>query len=399
MTATETQVSDLGESNLETKTVTESTQCSGENPKTNQSISNEDISCHQIEETSQSEKVNHGLDNTSESKNYELFQPVNIPIVKSRIGRPKGTNKPFWEFSKSKRSLSLKNLKRKHEENEPTQKRQKTERILECSQPKEVIEIENDSELQDNKNLEANLWIKTDILCLNIDSKASIEGGEMLDDRVIQASQDILKLQFPNVNGFQPTVLGQADVSFAPMPNDMVQVIFKGNNKCGHWLTISTLNLKPGYVNVYDSLNLELDNIVKNQICAILKHESTMVTVNKVPVQQQHGSADCGLFAIANSVAVCLGHEPNKILFRQDKMRSHLIRCLETGQFTMFPFDVNTRQKKNKTQKVRVYCICRRPHDGTQMIKCQNCSEWFHSNCVNATDVDPMSLFSVETFA
>ena len=55
----------------------------------------------------------------------------------------------------------------------------------------------------------------------------------------------------------------------------------------------------------------------------------TIVTVSKVPAQQQHGSVDCGLFAIANIVALCFGFEPNKILFCQDRMRSHLISCLE----------------------------------------------------------------------
>ena len=48
----------------------------------------------------------------------------------------------------------------------------------------------------------------------------------------------------------------------------------------------------------------------------------------------------------------------------------------------MLPFDVNTRPKRNKTQKIRVYCTCRHPHDGTKMIKCVNCSEPFHPNCL-----------------
>ena len=65
-----------------------------------------------------------------------------------------------------------------------------------------------------------------------------------------------------------------------PIAKDMLQILFKGDNKCGHWFTISTLNLKPGYVNIYDSLNLEPDSQVKSQLCAILKYEGTVVTVN-----------------------------------------------------------------------------------------------------------------------
>ena len=40
-----------------------------------------------------------------------------IHVTQTRISRPKGPNKPFWEFSKSKRPLSLKKMKRKCEGN------------------------------------------------------------------------------------------------------------------------------------------------------------------------------------------------------------------------------------------------------------------------------------------
>lgn len=248
----------------------------------------------------------------------------------------------------------------------------------------DAIEIEHD-ECDDNSDNEPNeYWIRNETVSLNMDCKIAIETGQMLDDRVILAAQNILKRQFPEVNGFQPSVLSQGDITFEACQNNMVQILFKGSSKCGHWLTISTLNLKPGYVNVYDSLNLDLDLDVTNQICTILRQESTYVTANKVPMQQQHGNEDCGLFAVATAVALCCGHEPNKILFRQDLLRNHLINCLEQGNFSMFPFDVNVRQKKIKTQKIRVHCKCRRPRDGTPMLKCHNCCEWFHSRCIES---------------
>ena len=52
-----------------------------------------------------------------------------------------------------------------------------------------------------------------------------------------------------------------------PINKDMLQILFKGDNKCGHWFTILTLNLKPGYVNIYDSINLEPDSQVKSNLC------------------------------------------------------------------------------------------------------------------------------------
>ena len=43
----------------------------------------------------------------------------------------------------------------------------------------------------------------------------------MLDDRTIEACQTILNSQFPGINGFQATVLGQGDISFMPIVKDM----------------------------------------------------------------------------------------------------------------------------------------------------------------------------------
>ena len=119
----------------------------------------------------------------------------------------------------------------------------------------------------------------------------------------------------------------------------MVKHVYKVTKKLVIQYPLSyyqTTTKKIALVNVYDSLNLEPGSQEKSQICAILKYEGTIVTVNKVPVQRQHGSVDCGLFAITNTVALCFGYEPNKMLFHQDRMRNHLISCFDAGQFYMF---------------------------------------------------------------
>ena len=341
----------------------------------------------EMSNNSESESLIH---NSMAENTTENLPEINIPIVKSRIGRPKGSNKPFWQFSKSRKSLSLKEKRKRQEENKinKTQKLSSQTEVhrntMDCKSGETQNEaIEIDDKTDDN---DMDFWVRNEMVSLKNDCKIQINSGEMLDDRVILAAQNMLKNQYPNINGFQPTILSQADITFETCRDNMIQILFKGSSQCGHWLTISTVNLKPGYVNVFDSLNLNLDIEVKNQICAILKQESTYVTANRVPIQQQQGSADCGLFAIATAVALCNGYEPNKILFRQDKLRGHLIKCIENGSFTMFPFDVNIRQKKIKSQKIRVYCKCRRPHDNTTMMKCQNCCEWFHARCIESPD-------------
>ncbi|KAI9592062.1 hypothetical protein BDF19DRAFT_241391 [Syncephalis fuscata] len=33
----------------------------------------------------------------------------------------------------------------------------------------------------------------------------------------------------------------------------------------------------------------------------------------------------------------------------------------------------------------KLYCLCRKPDDGTVMISCDGCSEWYHAKCVGLT--------------
>ena len=83
---------------------------------------NEDLTINQTFETSRDCETETLLPNketqsdndvgsdtcNSDNKKDPPFYPTNIPVVKSRICRPKGTNKPILEFSKSERPLSLK---------------------------------------------------------------------------------------------------------------------------------------------------------------------------------------------------------------------------------------------------------------------------------------------------
>jgi len=36
-------------------------------------------------------------------------------------------------------------------------------------------------------------------------------------------------------------------------------------------------------------------------------------------------------------------------------------------------------------KKVKLYCVCRRPDDGSPMVQCDVCKEWFHCRCINIT--------------
>ena len=55
------------------------------------------------------------------------------------------------------------------------------------------------------------------------------------------------------------------------------------------------------------------------------------------PSQKQKGSNDCRVFAIAIAVAVVYGFNPSKLHFKQEGIRAHLVNCLTTELFSLFP--------------------------------------------------------------
>lgn len=132
----------------------------------------------------ESELIENDSDNTHTSKD---LPKINIPIVKSRIGRPKGSSKPFWQLSKPRRSLSLKDLKRNRQNKNASNKKLKTvnengvHKTEDDSQTSEtentVIEIDEN----DFGNTDTKYWIKNETVCLNMECKLAIESNEMLD--------------------------------------------------------------------------------------------------------------------------------------------------------------------------------------------------------------------------
>ena len=61
------------------------------------------------------------------------------------------------------------------------------------------------------------------------------------------------------------------------------------------------------------------------------------------------------------------------ILYDQGAMREHLIKCLETSEMKPFPVIRDRRTGAASNLKINVYCYCRCPDDGTQMV--QKCAK------------------------
>ena len=98
-------------------------------------------------------------------------------------------------------------------------------------------------------------------------------------------------------------------------------------------------------------------------------------------VQKQINGSDCGVFAIANAMAIVSGLDPQKQKYIIPQMRQHLHDCLSSKHMSEFPAMHRPIRGKKKLDEVEVFCDCRLQEYGN-MAECDSCKEWFHSKCV-----------------
>ena len=112
----------------------------------------------------------------------------------------------------------------------------------------------------------------------------------------------LLKQQFPELDGLQSTLLSQIN-AFRPVGSDRNSIQFHHTGQF-HWDMSASVN---GKIHLYDSkfsggplsssLQVQLSLIYKT---SIVEEENTkFICVDCPAVQQQLGSTDCGVFAVA----------------------------------------------------------------------------------------------------
>jgi len=97
-------------------------------------------------------------------------------------------------------------------------------------------------------------------------------------------------------------------------------------------------------VKVYDSLYSHSSEYVDLQVQLDYLYSASAATGDDGHVQfrvrqpqRQRGSEDAALFAVANTLALATGQEPEQMLLDQTKMRQHLISCLQQQFISPFP--------------------------------------------------------------
>ena len=128
------------------------------------------------------------------------------------------------------------------------------------------------------------------------------------------------------------------------------------------------------------------------QLALLYATNEPELKINVIPIQQQRGVSDCGLFAAAVVFAIISGDDPAKVRWRQVNMRKYLTTCIESGNLQPFP-TIRTAKPKSTFHSfvsltIDIWCVGRLPqftHD--YMTNCEKCEIWFHKPC-NLPDND-----------
>ena len=233
-----------------------------------------------------------------------------------------------------------------------------------------------------------NYWKKE--LELRESDKKQILEGKWLNDKHINAVNNLLQKQHPKVNGLQDPLLLYERQQWRSSCDNFVQIICVARQ---HFVCASNINCPPGVVDVYDSLPSYSvkSSTLRKQLATIVRTEKPAFQVRHIAVQRQSGTTDCGLFSIAFAQALCAGVDPHLQALDQQKMREHLYLCFEEGEILPFPLAQRSRRLTRKriihSSSIKVYCKCRLPwnkqDDQGTLTQCNRCKEWFHKQCEN----------------
>lgn len=103
-----------------------------------------------------------------------------------------------------------------------------------------------------------------------------------------------------------------------------------------HWVTAHKYAPSVDVVRIYDSLYNTADDIVKTVTKNLFGGSVRVEMVAHMQKQQSH-SNNCGLFAIAIATAILFKSNLEKLSFKEEEMREHLVCCFERAAITLFP--------------------------------------------------------------
>ena len=233
----------------------------------------------------------------------------------------------------------------------------------------------------DSKTEFSKPWLRIGTITLYDYDRQTILNGKWLWGTHLSAVQLLLKAQFPHLKGLEDTALVlRAGNTISP---GSLQILHVNGN---HWLTISTPDSNSsGYeVTVYDSLNFSLSKETKALLAKLLKTPKKRLMVRFGNTNKQAEFDECGLFAAAYCTTLAYSQNPSSYVYDQSALRKHLINCLEAQHIEPFPIIRERRIGIANLIQIDVFYYCRNTNEGTPMVCCDGCREWFHLSCINS---------------
>ena len=260
--------------------------------------------------------------------------------------------------------------------------------------PKTTCTKDNATVVDNCKDQPVEYWKKE--LKLTKKDQADILKGVWISDKHVCAINKLLLAHFPKQNGLQDPLALAECLTYNSQNQRFIQIINVSRN---HWVCVGNTLAPPGTVEVYDSIPCMSMNSINlhKQIAAIMNTDNEMIRINHIDVQRQTGSNDCGLFAMAFAVTLCMNGDPHLFMYNQLGMRSHLYECFETSYISQFPPPPSHTRRTNRkrilhTYNLRVYCSCRLPwdkydHKKGPLVQCAVCKQWYHKRCLNIESI------------
>ena len=198
----------------------------------------------------------------------------------------------------------------------------------------DIIELSDTSDVE-TEGSSSEHWLKIGKFTLRAEHKEALSSNKWLNDYHIACAQTLLKSQFPQLGGLQPTIGQEKYLKQLPMDCDSIQVLFIARN---HWAAVSTMNCAKGKELVfYDSLNSAVSDETKRLLCKLIHTNDDHFRIRLANVIKQSGVNDCRLFVIAYITHLAFGKDPSCCVFAQSEMRSHLLASFEQQRITPFP--------------------------------------------------------------
>ena len=127
--------------------------------------------------------------------------------------------------------------------------------------------------------------------------------------------------QRPMFRGFHSTLLG-VNLTFSVIEPSLIQILYVQN----HWITVEAA-VTTSLVIVYDSVHYSSD----------ISASKPVIKLQIQRTQFQVGSSDCGLFSIAYATQLAYGNNPACYRYKQEMLRSHLVKGLCSNNLLPFP--------------------------------------------------------------